>query len=257
MRLALVQQSLAWEDRSANYHAFTSVLEPLRGRVDLVVLPEMFTTGFTMQPARLAEQDGAATRDWLRAQAERIDAAITGSVVVQSAGQYFNRLFWVTPDGAVSSYDKRHLFRMAREHEHYTAGDRQLLIEWRGFRIAPLICYDLRFPVWSRRRAGFEYDLLVYVANWPAVRRYPWQQLLLARAIENLSYVAGVNRIGTDGNGVSYAGDSAIVDYLGQPLAKLADVAGVVSATLEIGPLDEFRRKFPAHLDADHYRLET
>lgn len=255
MKLALLQQALAWEDREANYRAFETVLAPLRQQVDLVVLPEMFTTGFTMHPERLAEQAGKPTTEWLQAQARALDAAMAGSVVVADAGQFFNRLLWVTPDGAISSYDKRHLFRMAREHEHYTAGDSTMVIGWRGFRVAPLVCYDLRFPVWSRRRPEFEYDLLVYVANWPAVRRYPWQQLLRARAIENQAYVAGVNRVGTDGNAVAYAGDSAIIDYLGQPIAELPDVAGVVQATLELAPLVEFRHKFPAHLDADRFTI--
>ncbi|MBK6597232.1 MAG: amidohydrolase [Proteobacteria bacterium] len=256
MRLALLQQPLIWEDREANFQAFAQALAPLRGKVDVAVLPEMFTTGFTMRPAGLAEHGAEHSMRWLRAQAQALDAAVTGSVVVEAAGQYFNRLLWVTPDGAVSSYDKRHLFRMAREHEYYTAGDRGLLVEWRGFKIAPLICYDLRFPVWSRRRIGYDYDLLLYVANWPAVRRYPWQQLLRARAIENLSYVAGVNRVGADGNGVSYAGDTAIVDFLGQPIAELADSAGVVTATLDLVRQRQFRQKFPAHLDADRFRLE-
>ncbi|HPF27413.1 MAG TPA: amidohydrolase [Steroidobacteraceae bacterium] len=255
MRLALLQQALAWEDREANYRVFETMLAPLRQQVDLVVLPEMFTTGFTMQPERLAEPAAAMTIRWLQTQARALDAAVTGSVVVADAGKFFNRLLWVTPDGAVSSYDKRHLFRMAREHEHYTAGASTLLIEWRGFKIAPLVCYDLRFPVWSRRRPDFDYDLLVYVANWPAVRRYPWQQLLRARAIENQAYVAGVNRVGSDGNGVAYAGDSVIVDYFGQPMVELADAAGAVRATLELAPLVEFRRKFPAHLDADRFTI--
>ena len=255
MRLALLQQPLAWEDHKANYRAFERLFEPLRNCVDLVVLPEMFTTGFTMQPQKLAERDAEQSIEWLRAQAHSLDAAVTGSVVVSAAGQFFNRLLWVTPDGAVSTYDKRHLFRMAREHQHYTGGQATLLLSWRGFKVAPLICYDLRFPVWSRRRTEYEYDLLVYVANWPAVRRYPWQQLLRARAIENQAYVAGVNRVGSDGNGVAYAGDSVVADYLGQAIAELADGAGVVRADLDLAALHEFRRKFPAHLDADRFTI--
>jgi omega-amidase len=257
LRLALLQQTLAWRDAERNRAAFTETLRPLSGSVDVIVLPEMFTTGFTMEPDAVAEVEDGATLTWMRDAAQRTDAALVGSIVVRAGHDHFNRLLWVTPDGAVRHYDKRHLFRMANEHRHYAAGSQTLLVEWRGFRIAPLVCYDLRFPVWSRRRTSFDYDVLLYVANWPAVRRYPWQQLLRARAIENQAFVAGCNRVGADGNAVEYSGDSAIIDYLGKPVAELADAAGVVRATIDLARLREFRERFPAHLDADRFTLES
>lgn len=256
LRIAALQAPLAWQDPDGNRASFAASMRPLHGNVDVIVLPEMFTTGFTMEPETLAEPEEGATVEWLRQEAHRADAAITGSVVVQVGTQFFNRLLWVTPDGAVAHYDKRHLFRMAEEHRHYAAGCKTLLVEWRGARIAPLVCYDLRFPVWSRRRTSFSYDVLLYVANWPAVRRYPWQQLLRARAIENQAFVIGCNRVGADGNGVEHAGDSVVLDYFGKPLAELADVPGIVRATVDLGALREFRERFPAHLDADRFTLD-
>jgi omega-amidase len=256
LRLALLQEDLVWRDAERNRAAFAVALAPLQAAVDVIVLPEMFTTGFTMAPVEVAEPEDGPTVEWLRQAAQRTNAAIVASIVVRAGAEHFNRLLWVTPDGAVHHYDKRHLFRMADEHLHYAAGSKTLLVEWRGFRIAPLVCYDLRFPVWSRRRISFDYDLLLYVANWPAARRYPWQQLLRARAIENQAYVAGCNRVGADGNAVEYLGDSAIIDFVGKPLAELADIPGIVRATLELTKLCEFRERFPAHLDADRFTLE-
>jgi predicted amidohydrolase len=256
LRIAVLQQSLAWQAPEQNRRQFAEWLQPLHGALDVIVLPEMFTTGFTMEPEAVAEAEDGPTVEWLRQQARAADAAVTGSIVVQVGEQYVNRLLWVTPDGAVSHYDKRHLFRMAEEHRHYAPGRKTLLVEWRGARIAPLVCYDLRFPVWSRRRASFNYDVLLYVANWPAVRRYPWQQLLRARAIENQAFVIGGNRVGADGNGVEHAGDSVVLDYLGKPLAELPDVPGIVRATVDLDPLREYRERFPAHLDADRFTLD-
>jgi predicted amidohydrolase len=175
--------------------------------------------------------------------------------MTRDQGRCLNRLGFATPDGLLHHYDKRHLFRMAGEHQHYAAGDRGLVVEFRGWRIAPLVCYDLRFPVWSRRRPDYDYDLLVYVANWPARRSYAWRQLLIARAIENQSYVAGVNRTGADGNGIAYDGESAAHDYLGMPLAGLGTGAGSATVALDLVALREFRERFPAHLDADSFTL--
>jgi predicted amidohydrolase len=256
LRLALLQQSLVWQSPEANRRAFGELIARLAGSTDLIVLPEMFTTGFTMEPAEWAEAADGPTVLWLREQADASNAAITGSVAVRENDRYVNRLYWVTPGGTTAQYDKRHLFRMGDEHSHYAGGIRTLLVEWRGFRIAPLVCYDLRFPVWSRRRPSFNYDLMVYVANWPAARRYPWQQLLRARAIENQAFVAGCNRVGSDGQGVAHAGDSVALDFLGKPLAELADVPGIITATLDLSALRDFREQFPAHLDADRFTLE-
>jgi predicted amidohydrolase len=255
LRVTLVQQPLLWEDPAGNCAAFDSLLGPLAGQTDLVVLPEMFTTGFSMHPQAHAEGPGGPGVRWLAQCAMRLDAAVTGSLMTRDGDRCVNRLWFATPDGALQCYDKRHLFRMGGEHEHYRAGDRLLIVEHRGWRIAPLICYDLRFPVWSRRRADYDYDLLLYVANWPARRRHAWRQLLIARAIENQAYVAGVNRIGADGQGLEHAGDSTLLDFLGAPVADLGGLAAVRTVVLDRATLHEARTNFPAQLDADRFEL--
>jgi len=256
LRVTLVQQPLVWHDASANRGRFATLLAPLAGRTDLIVLPETFTTGFSMEVAQLAEEEGGATVAWLRTQAAALDAAIMGSVITRAGGRYYNRLLFVQPSGTVRHYDKRHLFRMGGEHEHFTAGREAWSLEWRGLKLCPQVCYDLRFPVFSRRRPGLEYDLLVYVANWPAARAAAWQALLRARAIENLCYVVAVNRVGPDGRDVAYAGDSVALDYLGQPLLALDAQPGVATVSLDSTPLVAFRERFPAHLDADRFSLD-
>jgi omega-amidase len=253
----LVQQPLLWHDPEANRTRLARLLEPLGGRTDLIVLPETFTTGFSMDVGRLGEAAGGPTCDWLLERASALNAAITGSVITAAGGRYYNRLLWATPTGELRHYDKRHLFRMGREHEHFTAGKAAASLEWRGLGVCPLVCYDLRFPVFSRRRPQLDYDLLVYVANWPAARGYAWQQLLRARAIENQAYVIGVNRVGPDGVGVDYAGGSAALDYLGQPLAELGAEPEMATVTLDVARLRAFRETFPAHLDADRFTLES
>ena len=255
-KVTLVQSSLLWQDPEGNRRAFDATLGALApGSTDLVVLPEMFSTGFNMDAAAPAEPADGPTRQWMLGWARRLDAALVGSVMTREGGRRVNRLWFVTPDGSAVHYDKRHLFRMAGEHEHFAAGASGLVVPFRGWRIAPLVCYDLRFPVWSRRRPGYDYDLLLYVANWPARRAYAWRQLLVARAIENQSYVVGVNRVGADGNEVGHDGDSAALDFLGMPLATLGRQAGVVGVTLDEAALAEFRERFPAHLDADRFEL--
>jgi omega-amidase len=255
-RLTLAQQPLAWQDAAANRAHFAQVLAPLAGATDLVVLPEMFTTGFTMKPESQAEPAGGATHDWLLAQARALDAAVAGSVAVNDHGRFYNRFMVATPDGEFHHYDKRHLFRVGGEHRHYSAGSHALLLEWRDLRICPQVCYDLRFPVFSRRRPELDYDLAIYSANWPAARRYAWNTLLRARAIENQAFVAGVNRVGEDGNGIAHVGDSAVLDFMGQPLLELHDQAQVVTVPIDVRALREWREKFPAHLDADAFSLE-
>jgi omega-amidase len=257
LRVALMQQPLAWHDPPANRARFEELLLPLAGRTDLAVLPETFTTGFSMDVERIAEPAGGATCEWIRRLAARLDAAVTGSIVTLEDGRYYNRLLWAAPGAPLRHYDKRHLFRMGREHEHFTPGTAAWSIGWRGFRICPLVCYDLRFPVFSRRRASLDYELLLYVANWPAARAEAWRALLPARAIENQAYVVGVNRIGEDGRGVPYCGDSVAIDFLGRPLVGPGNTAGIVTVALELGALAAFREKFPAHLDADRFTLEA
>jgi omega-amidase len=257
LRVSLVQQPLVWHDGEANRAHFESLLLPFAGETDLVVLPETFTTGFSMEVERLGERAGGVSSQWLAQLAKRLDAAITGSVITQDAEHYYNRLLWAAPSGELRAYDKRHLFRMGREHQHFTAGRAAWSIPWRGFNICPLVCYDLRFPVFSRRRAQLDYDLLLYVANWPAARASAWRQLLRARAIENQAYVVGVNRVGLDGQGVAYAGDSAAIDFLGDPLVELGAAARIETVGLDPQALQAFRSKFPAHLDADAFTLEV
>jgi len=256
-RLSIAQQPLSWQDPAANREHFAAVLAPLAGDTDLVVLPEMFTTGFTMKPESHAEAAEGETRDWLLAQARALDAAVGGSVAVNEHGRFYNRFMLATPAGDCYHYDKRHLFRMGGEHRHYSAGSHALLVEWRDLRICPLVCYDLRFPVWGRRRPELDYDLAIYPANWPAARRHAWNTLLRARAIENQAFVAGINRVGNDGNGIAHVGDSVVLDFTGQPLVELHDQAQVVTVPLDTGALREWRDKFPAHLDADAFTLES
>jgi predicted amidohydrolase len=257
LRVSLVQADLAWEDTSRNLSTLDDAVAPLAGATDVVILPEMFTTGFSMDPTRLAEPTGVGPGcEWLRARARSHDAAFIGSVMTRDGARCVNRLWVALPDGTLRHYDKRHLFRMGREHEHYAAGQSRLVVEFRGWRLAPLVCYDLRFPVWSRRSPEFDYDVLVYVANWPARRSFAWQSLLVARAIENQCFVAGVNRIGRDGAGIAHEGRSALLDYLGGSLGSPGDAAGVVTVALDLPALREFRRAFPAHLDADRFTID-
>ncbi|TBU98847.1 amidohydrolase [Stutzerimonas kirkiae] len=255
LELALIQTDLVWQDAEANRRRFEPLLEQARG-ADLVVLPEMFTTAFSMDSAALAEPEQGPSHVWLSEQAQRIGAVVSGSLITRAAdGSYRNRLLWARPDGQVAHYDKRHLFRMAGEHKHYTAGERQALFELKGWQVRPLICYDLRFPVWSRDPHGT--DLLIYTANWPAARRDAWNRLLPARAIENLCYVAAVNRVGSDGKGYPYSGDSQVLDFLGDPLLTAGDADGVLRATLKAADLARFRERFPAYQDADPFVLDN
>lgn len=253
LTITLVQSPLAWHDPAANRQHFGGLLRALPGPTDLVILPEMFTTGFTMDTRAQAESMSGPTIEWLAAMAAELDAVICGSLVIEDGGRYFNRLVWMPPDGRHRHYDKRHLFRMAGEHEHFAAGRDRLITQLKGWRVCPLVCYDLRFPVFSR--GADAYDLLLYVANWPAARRTAWRALLPARAVENQCYVAGVNRIGTDGKGIVYAGDSGVYDHLGQPLADLGGEDGQVTLTLSLQALARYREKFPAWRDADPFTL--
>lgn len=253
LELALIQTTLAWQDPAANRAHFETLLEQAHG-ADLIVLPEMFSTGFSMDSAALAEPEDGPTSQWLRLQAQALQAVVTGSLIIQAAdGSYRNRLLWARPDGTMAHYDKRHLFRMAGEHKHYRAGEHQMVFEVRGWQVRPLICYDLRFPVWSRDPQYT--DLLLYAANWPAARRHHWNRLLPARAIENLCYVAAVNRIGEDGKGHAYSGDSQVLDFQGDLLLSPGAAQGVFRITLSAAELAAYRERFPAHLDADGFSL--
>ena len=253
LQLALIQTSLVWQDAGANRAHFSSLLEQARG-ADLIVLPEMFSTGFSMDSAALAEPEDGPTSRWLSQQAQDLNAVVCGSLIIQAAdGSYRNRLLWARPDGSLAHYDKRHLFRMAGEHKHYSAGEQQVVLELKGWRVRPLICYDLRFPVWSRDAGGT--DLLLYTANWPAARRQHWNRLLPARAIENLCYVAAVNRVGEDGKGHAYSGDSQVLDFQGDSLLAAEAADGVFRVTVKATELAAYRQRFPAYLDADEFCL--
>lgn len=273
MNVTLLQPELYWHDPVANRAMLEERIFSLPGPTDLIVLPEMFTTGFTMDARAVAEPMNLTTFRWLKQMATQTGAVVTGSYVVREGNAFYNRLIWMQPNGEFDAYDKRHLFRMAGEDAIYTAGTRRIIKEWQGWRICPLICYDLRFPAWSRNlpavvrpsglnpslptenTAGFAYDLLLYVANWPAPRRNAWNVLLQARAIENLSYVVGVNRVGEDGNQNAYTGDSAVIDFKGDVLFRQTDAEVVHQQTLSLDELRAFRERFPANLDADAFTI--
>jgi omega-amidase len=253
LNITLLQAALHWEDPAANRELFTQLIRDNADTSDLIVLPETFTTGFTMAAEINGEEPGGTSSQWLCKLANKHNVAICGSLVISERGEYFNRLVWAQPDGSSYTYDKRHLFRMVGEREKFTPGSQRTIINLGDWRICPLICYDLRFPVWSR--GNNEFDLLIYVANWPASRKSAWETLLPARAVENLCYVAGVNRVGTDGNGVGYAGGSLISDYLSNRIALAGTNAETVRATLSLDRLNHYREKFPAWKDADSFQL--
>ncbi|MFN8394344.1 MAG: amidohydrolase [Bacteroidia bacterium] len=260
LRVCLVQMDLAWENPQENWSRAANMLHGQEGKHDLIILPEMFSTGFTMKPQGIAEPaaDGD-TLAWMQHLANKMDAVVVGSVVVEEAGGYYNRLMVVNHAGLVLKYDKRHLFRMAGEHEVYRAGAELQVFSLNGWRICPMVCYDLRFPVWSRNGMNPEgrmwYDLLLYVANWPERRVAHWKALLQARAIENQAYVAGVNRAGTDGNEIDYSGDSLLFAALGQQLGHGGREATLITAELDWDSLAAYREKFPAWADADQFEL--
>jgi predicted amidohydrolase len=259
LSLTLIQTSLHWEEPVANLAMLEEKLWRLEGSQEVVLLPEMFNTGFTMNAEKVAEPMGLTTFRWMKQQAQRMDAVIAGSYIVKESGKFYNRFIWMQPDGDFQYYDKRHLFRMAEEHDTFSAGQERLIISYKGWRICPMVCYDLRFPVWSRNNLlenGMEYDLLLYVANWPAPRKSAWEILLKGRAIENLAYCAGVNRIGVDGNETSYEGSSVIIDPKGNVLSDAGGEEGVCSAVLSREQLESYRTKFPAYLDADRFEIK-
>ncbi|MGJ0480875.1 amidohydrolase [Pantoea agglomerans] len=252
LKITLLQETLSWMDGVANLRHFDAQLAGLTGR-DLIILPEMFTTGFAMEAAK-SSLPQAQVIEWLHQHARRTDALVGGSAAIQTEHGAVNRFLLVEPDGTLHQYDKRHLFRMADEHHHYQPGEQRQVFEWRGWRILPQICYDLRFPVFSRNRN--DYDLALYVANWPAPRALHWQALLLARAIENQAYVAGCNRVGSDGNQHQYSGDSQIISPQGEILsATEPHQRARLDAELSLDALNAYRERFPAWQDADRFSL--
>jgi omega-amidase len=251
LTVTIVQSELVWEDPAANLELFDRQLAGLAGKTDLVVLPEMFSTGFSMTPEKVARPMDSEAVHWLQKTAAALDAHLVGSLMIVDGGRYFNRLTWAGPDGDLHTCDKRHLFRMLGEENVYTGGQALLTVTVNGWKIRPFVCYDLRFPAWSRN-LGNAYDAAIFVANWPAKRAEHWKVLLKARAIENQSYVIGVNRVGTDGNGLTYSGDSTVIDPLGNTLFAIHNEPALRTVTLPREILENWRRDFPAWMDADH-----
>ncbi len=257
LNITTLQTQLYWEDVDKNLAHLTQKLDGLTEAADVIVLPEMFTTGFTMKPELMAEEHGGKGLQWMMEKAKQKQCVVTGSISVKDNGHYFNRLYWVKPDASFQYYDKRHLFSMGDEHKHYQAGTERLIVDYKGWKICPLVCYDLRFPVWSRNAKNDPYDVLIYVANWPEVRSYPWKQLLIARAIENQAYVVGVNRIGSDANNVTHSGDSSVINPRGEIISTTkAHEDKMETTALSYKYLAEFRKLFPVMMDADDFNIE-
>jgi omega-amidase len=255
LKIAAIQTDIYWENITANLANLEEKMATIASQQDLILLPEMFNTGFSMNSKSLAEPMNSTTFKWLKQMANKHKAVVTGSYIVSDKGEQFNRLVWMQPDGQFDSYDKRHLFRMGGENEFYSSGKKRIIKQIKGWNICPLICYDLRFPVWSRNRNN-EYDLLIYVANWPKPRAHVWSNLLVARALENQSYVVGLNRVGVDGMGLSYSGDSAIIDFKGHAITSNSDSESILFAEISKTELTDFRTKFPAYLDADEFEIK-
>lgn len=253
LKITTIQTDLVWENIEANLAQLTSKLGQLVNSSDIIILPEMFTTGFSMNPAKLAETPNGKTLAWLKEQAQKTKAVITGSYIVQENDHYYNRLVWMQPDGIFQTYDKKHLFSLSAEPKHYTAGKERLIVNYKGWRICPLICFDLRFPVWSRNTQN--YDLLIYVANWPEKRAHHWRSLLMARAIENQAYTIGVNRVGTDGNQSDHSGDTSVIDYNGSLLVHTAHVENSSTIELNYQKQQDFRHKLRFLADRDAFEL--
>ena len=257
MRISLLQTNIAWEDKQENLRQLQLKLEALRGKTDLAILPEMFSTGFTMKSRELAEPVEGETITTLRKWAKEYQMALSGSYIASDNACFYNRAFFLTPEGEAYFYDKKHLFRMGNEEAFFSAGKEQkMVIPYRGWNICLLVCYEIRFPVWSRN-VDNEYDLLIYVANWPIARRHVWDTLLSARAIENVSYVCGINRIGTDGNNLAYNGGSAIYSPRGKVITMAPESEeSITTTTLSLEELNTFRQKFPVWMDADRFTIE-
>jgi omega-amidase len=273
LKVTIVQTTLAWENVDANLAAFSEKLAIIEeSATDLIVLPEMFNTGFTMNANAVAESMNGKTMQWMAKVSAQKNCVVSGSIVIKEDGMYYNRLIWMRPDGSSEFYDKRHTFRMAEENKTYASGNKKLNVEIEGWRICPLVCYDLRFPVWSRNtpqtsRSEFgtgskgalnnmDYDVLIYVANWPERRIHAWRSLLVARAIENQAYVVGVNRIGKDGKDIEYSGYSVVLNPKGEPLSNTKpNTESVETITLSYTELENFRKEFPVALDADKFQI--
>jgi omega-amidase len=253
LKIIIIQFAPEWENREANLNTCSKLIHHAEG-ASLIVLPEMFSTGFSMNVELLGETMEGPTVAWMKSVAATMHAVLAGSLIVRENGRFFNRFVWATPDGKVQWYDKRHLFMMGEEHLHYSPGKERVTLEWNGWRIRPLICYDLRFPVWSRNHD--DYDLLLYVANWPSARHHVWKNLLISRAIENQCWCVGVNRTGSDGMNLNYLGDSGVIDARGHA-QWLGASDSVQTFTLSLQELKQFREKFPVLNDRDSFLIDS
>jgi omega-amidase len=254
MRINIVQPDIIWEDPESNKKKLTQIFDQVNGNVDVFLLPELFLTGFTMNVTELAVGMNGTHIEWMQSISQEYKACLCGSVIIKEKDKYFNRLIWMFPDGSLQYYDKRHLFRMGQENRYYYPGEKHLIISHNQWSIMPLICYDLRFPVWSRNTQS--YDILVYHANWPAPRNHVWEVLLKARAIENQAYVIGVNRVGKDGTGINYTGNSMLVNPKGEIIISLGSEETTATIDIDLESLQEFRQKFPVYLDADSFKIK-
>ncbi|MDB5200391.1 MAG: amidohydrolase [Chitinophagaceae bacterium] len=255
LTITLIQTNLAWENKKANLDMLAQKIESIQEKTEVVILPEMFSTGFSMKPKLFSEPMSGETIEWMKKRASSEKIILTGSVIIEDDGKYYNRLIWMLPSGDYGLYDKRHLFAYADEHNHYSAGNKRLIAQVKGWKINLQVCYDLRFPVWARQQSEAEYDVLIYVANWPERRIAAWKTLLQARAIENQCYVIGVNRVGNDGNNIYHDGNSMIVDPLGEILYHKANEEDIFTYTLQKEKLSEVREKFPFRRDADSFEI--
>ncbi len=258
MKIHLIQSDLIWEDPAANRKQLEKLIGiPEKGGI--IVLPEMFSTGFTMPSDKTIEDMQGPSLSWMKERASQLDCVVTGSLIIEHSGSHRNRMFWVEPDGKISYYDKRHLFRMAGEDEYFKAGEQRVIVTWKGIKVCLQVCYDLRFPVWSRNEYNqgvYAYDLLIYVANWPEARHHAWQGLLRARAMENIAYCVGVNRTGKDEKGLVYRGGSAFIDPVGIPLYEAGNEEENIEVKMDMDMLRAFRKKFPVGLDADRFSID-
>jgi len=255
INIAGIQLDLVWENATANLIAFEEKIAVLKSP-DLVILPETFATGFSMNPSKTAQTMNGEAVSWMKKMAKKHHTVVCGSLTIVENEQFYNRFLWVTPDSNVQSYDKRHLFSLTEEPSLFEAGKERLIVTYKGWRFCPMICYDLRFPVWSRNEQSNPYDVLIYVANWPARRAHAWQSLLIARAIENQAYVVGVNRVGNDGSEIEHEGDSMIIDPLGIVVQHAPNQAQTITATLHKKDLDKTRVSLPFLADADSFKIE-
>lgn len=261
LNLAYIQADLVWEDKTSNLHRFGQLLEQVQPGTDLILMPETFTTAFPVDPKRFAEKEDGPTMQWLREQAQAKQAVIATTFPIEKDGHYYNSLVWMRPDGTYELYFKRHTFTMGGEDKLVDRGDKQLIVELNGWRIRPMVCYDIRFPVWARNRYAdgqYEYDLAFYLANFPDSRMVVWNTLLVARAIENQAYWMGVNRIGEDANGLHYSGESQVINARGEVISKAEPYQeAVLHCTLDYEKLVRFRQKFPLGPDWDQFNINT